>query len=90
MAVHNLIKQIKETGSTERRKGSNRPITATTEENTSVFEELVCSQEDEPGTHNSIRQIAPRISIISLSLGQEKESSLLQTFKNTSDEFSMP
>ena len=90
MAVHNLIKQIKETGSTERRKGSNRPITATTEENTSVVEELVCSQEDEPGTHNSIRQIAPRISIISSSLGQEKESSLLQTFKNTSDEFSMP
>ena len=63
MAVHNLIKKIKETGSTERRKGSGRPVTATTEENASIFEELVCSQEDEPGTHNSIRQIAFRISI---------------------------
>ena len=61
MAVHNLIKKIKETGSTERRKGSGRPVTATTEENASIFEELVCSQEDEPGTHNSIRQIASRI-----------------------------
>ena len=63
MAVHNLIKKIKETGSTERCKGSGRPVTATTEENASIFEELVCSQEDEPGTHNSIRQIAPWISI---------------------------
>ena len=27
---------------------------------------------------------------MSLSLGQEKQSSLLQTFKNTSDEFGMP
>ena len=63
MAVHNLIKQIKETGSTERCKGSSRPVATTTEENASIFEELVCLQEDEPGTHNSIRQIAPRISI---------------------------
>ena len=63
MAVHNLIKKIKETGSTERRKGSGQPVTATAEENASIFEELVCSQEDEPGTHNSIRQIAPRLSI---------------------------
>ena len=59
IAVHNLIKKIKETGSTERREGSGRPVTATTEENASIFEE----QEDEPGTRNSIRQIAPRILI---------------------------
>ena len=63
MAVHNLIKQIKETGLTERCKGSSRPVTTTTEENASIFEELVCLQEDEPGTHNSIRQIAPQILI---------------------------
>ena len=63
MAVHNLIKKIKETRLTERCKGSAQPVTATTEENMSIFEELVCSQEDEPGTHNSIRQIAPQISI---------------------------
>ena len=49
MAVHNLIKKkIKDTGSKERRKGSSRPVTATTEENASIFEEPVCSQEDEP------------------------------------------
>ena len=63
MAVHNLIKEIKETRSTERRKGCGQPVTAAAEENASIFEELVCSQEDEPGTPNSIRQIAPRMSI---------------------------
>ena len=42
MAVHNLIKKIKETGSTERCKGSGRPVTATTEENALIFEEPVC------------------------------------------------
>ena len=65
MEVHNLIKKIKEIWSTERRKGSGRPVTSTTEEKALIFEELVCSQEDEPGTHNSIRQIQPRTSIAS-------------------------
>ena len=55
MAVHNLTKNIRETGSTERRQGSGQPVTATTEESASIFEEIVYSQEDEPGTHNFIR-----------------------------------
>ena len=93
MAVHNLITKIKETGSIERRKESGRPITATTEANASMFEELVCSQEDKPGTHNSIRQIAPQISDSKSSvhrLIKKKKPLLLQTFKNTPNEFSMP
>ena len=44
MAVHNIIKKIKETGSTECCKGSNRPVIAATEENASIFEELICLQ----------------------------------------------
>ena len=63
MSVHNFIKKIKETGSTERRKGSGCPVTATTEEIAGIVEDLICSQEDEPGTHNSIRKIAPQVSI---------------------------
>ena len=59
MAAHNLIKNIKEIGSTERRKGCGRPVTATTEENALIFEELDCSQEDESGTQNSMSKIAP-------------------------------
>ena len=81
MAVHNLIKKIKETGSTERRKGSGRPVTATTEENASIFEELVCSQEDEPGTHNSIRQITPRISISKSSVHRLVKKKNLHCYK---------
>ena len=68
MAVHNLIKKIKETGSTDHRKGSGRSVTAITEENASIFEELVYSQEDEPGTHNPIKHMAPWISISKSSL----------------------
>ena len=63
LAVHNLIKKIKEIGSTEHRKGSGRPFTSTTEENASIFEELDRSQEDKPSSHNSIRKIAPWISV---------------------------
>ena len=81
MAVHNLIKKIKETGSTERRKGSGKPFTATIEENASIFEELVCSQEDEPGTHNSIRQIAPRISISKSSVHRLVKKKNLHCYK---------
>ena len=89
VAFHNLIKKIKETGSTECHKGSGRPITVTTEENRSIFEELVCSQ-FYPQFHQANRTSDIDQQIISSSLGQEKEYSLLQTFKYTSDEFSMP
>ena len=81
MAVYNLIKKIKEIGSTERRKGSGQSVTATTEENASIFEELVCSQEDEPGTHNSIRQIASRISISKSSVHRLVKKKNLHCYK---------
>ena len=56
MAVHDLIKKIKEPGLTEHRKGSDQPIT-TTEQNMSIIRELVCLQDDEPDTHNFVRGI---------------------------------
>ena len=81
MAVHNLTKKIKETGLTEHCKGSSPPITTTTEENALIFEELVCLQEDEPGTHNSIRQIAPRISISKSSVHRLVKKKNLHCYK---------
>ena len=78
MAVHNLIK---ETGSREHRKASGQPVTATTEENASIFEELVRSQEDEPDTHNSIRQIAPLISTSKLSVHRLVKKKNLHCYK---------
>ena len=46
-----LVRKIKETGTIERRPGSGRPVTATTEQNGDLVEEMICSQEDAPGTH---------------------------------------
>jgi len=53
-----LLKKLKETGSTDRKRGSGRPKMARTEENVSAVEELVLSQEDQPQSHHSTRQIA--------------------------------
>ena len=72
MAVHDLIKKIKETGST---------VTATAKENASIFEELVCSQEDESGTHNSMRPIAPQISISKSSVHRLVKKKNLHCYK---------
>ena len=41
----------------DRRKGAGRPRTVNTEENAELVEELICSQEDEPHTHLTPRQI---------------------------------
>ena len=41
----------------ERRPGSERPRTVTTAENEEMVEELICSQEEKPGTHLSPREI---------------------------------
>ena len=50
-AVNNLIKRIEATGSSQRKRGSGRPATVSTETNIALIDELVCSQDDEPGTH---------------------------------------
>ena len=46
-----------------RRKGSGRPRSARTEENERLVEEMICSQEDEPGTHVTPRNIAIQLEI---------------------------
>jgi inhibitor of nuclear factor kappa-B kinase subunit alpha len=53
-----LLKKLRETGTAERRKGSGRPKSARTEENVSAVEELALSQESQPQTHRSVRQIS--------------------------------
>ena len=62
-AIKNLLKKIKTTGSGARLEGSGRPVTASTVKNEEEVEELICSQESEPGTHFSIRVIAPHLDI---------------------------
>src|SRR5215469_4492286 len=53
-----LIKKIRETGSTDRKKGSGRPRTARTEGNIDAVAELILSQDNKPQTHKSTRQIS--------------------------------
>ena len=73
----------------ERKKGSGRPRSARTTENESFVEEMICSQEDEPGTHASPREITRElVSLITL-YGESLKIKVLQpiqTCKNTTDE----
>ena len=56
-SVQRLINKFKEEGTMERKKGSGRPRSVTTKENVEIVEQLICSQEDSPGTHMSPREI---------------------------------
>ena len=44
-----------------RKEGSGRPRSATTEENTNLIKELICSQEEAPHSHLALRKIAEQI-----------------------------
>ena len=61
-SVQRIVKGFKTTGTMEIKAASGRPVTATTEENGDLVEELVCSQE-EPGTNKSPWEVAPMIGI---------------------------
>ena len=48
-AVNRLLKKIDQTGEIARKKGSGRPRTICTDQNIEDVQELICSQEDNPG-----------------------------------------
>ena len=50
-SVKRLLKRFKDSGTMNRKEGSGRPRSVTTEENTDLIEELICSQEEAPHTH---------------------------------------
>jgi len=56
--VKRLLHRIDTTVSSDCKTGSGRRRTARTDGNASVVEELALSQEEEPGTHRTVRQIA--------------------------------
>jgi len=59
-----ICQKIDKTGSALGRKaGSGRPKSARTEANISAVEQLICSQEDQPGTSLSTREVAKAVSI---------------------------
>ncbi len=84
-----LLKKLRKTGTTERRKGSDRPRSARTEANVSAVQELALSQEDQPQTHRSVRQISretgiPRSSVSRI-IHDDLASSVLKTTRARAD-----
>ena len=61
--VQTLLEKIDKTGSIERKEGSGRPKTARTDENIEAVNELVLSQEGEPGTHKTPAEISLELGI---------------------------
>ena len=62
-SVNRLIKKLDTTGTTDRKRGSGRPCSVSTDDNIDNVCELIASQEDTPGTHLSQRKIAKRLHI---------------------------
>ena len=61
--INRFIQKLRQTGSTDRKQGSGRRRTATTDENKEYVADVIVSQEDNPGTHRSQRQIARDLGI---------------------------
>ena len=64
-SINWLLAKYRHTGTTDRKKGSGRPVIAMTNENLAEVEQLCQSQDDKPGTHKSQRQAAPHITGVS-------------------------
>lgn len=81
MSVQRLVSRFVKHGTMERQKGSGRPVSVTTKENEEAVEELICSQEDEPGTHQSPRNIAEHLEISHSSVRRIIEKKGINQFK---------
>ena len=57
-----LLKQIDETGQVAR-EGSGRNNSASTEENIKIVEEMILSQEDQPGIYSTLAETASELNI---------------------------
>ena len=62
-SIDRLINKLVQTGTTDHAKGSGRPRTARTADNITEVGDLVASQEDQPGTHQSQRKISRKLGI---------------------------
>jgi len=56
--LYDLVRKIDQTGSTDRLTGSGRPRSVRTATNIRNIEDLICSQEGQPGTSKSPREIS--------------------------------
>ena len=58
-----LLKRFKDSGTMNRKEGSDQPRSVTTKEKTDLIEERICSQEEAPHTHLTPRKIAKQTGI---------------------------
>ena len=61
--MYRLLKRFKEEDSMDRKTGSGRPRTVTNVQNEELVEDLICSQEDNPGSHMSPREIEKTLAL---------------------------
>lgn len=62
-SLNKLLKKIDQTGTVDRKPGSGKKRSTRTVENVELVEGLALSQENAPGTHRTVRQIARDIGI---------------------------
>ena len=55
--LNRLIQKIDATGCSKHKRGSGRPVSIRTTDNIGHVASLICSQEDNPGTSKSPREI---------------------------------
>ena len=67
-SVKRLLKRFKDSGIINRKEGSGRPRSVTTEKNTDLIEELICPQKEAPRTRLGPRKIAEQTGISRLSI----------------------
>ena len=78
-----LLEKLDETGSVQRKAGSERPRTVRTEENIDKVSTAILSQDHKPGTHETPNQIAKCTGISRANVMRiVKEEQQLQHFKN--------
>ncbi|XP_066916153.1 uncharacterized protein [Clytia hemisphaerica] len=80
-SVYRLLQRFKESGSMERKSGSGRARTVCTEKNEDLVEELICSQEENPGSHMSPCEIQKHTGISRTSVRRMVRSKSLRQFK---------
>jgi len=63
VVFNKLLKNLRNTGTVDRRPGSGRPRSARTEENVERVNDLALSQEDKLQTHRTVREISREMGI---------------------------
>ena len=67
-SVKRLLKRFKDSGIINRKEGSGRPRSVTTEKNTDLIEEMICPQKEAPRARLGPRKIAEQTGISRLSI----------------------